>query len=203
MYNQGKNNAHTNSHYASSSNTHHSLPARPEAMSPPASFSPNPNWNARTTIPVLISNPYAPNQFEHALRPHTTPEGYTISSAYVPNSAANSAANAPTLYFGGNNSLPSFSRQNGGYHNSGAHTCKRQGCGYRGSSAKDTELHMMDRHFIYPPGYHQNGQKRKRDDGGGPDGDAGSYVLLYCLHVLFLIGNIVNFLCVDLCSSSS
>ncbi|KAF8314219.1 hypothetical protein DL93DRAFT_2080311 [Clavulina sp. PMI_390] len=42
---------------------------------------------------------------------------------------------------------------------------------------------MMDRHFIYPPGYHQNTKKRKRDDGSGPDGDASSSVLIQQLKI--------------------
>lgn len=177
MYNQGRgNNSSSWQKYASPSSTlHHNLPSRPGTMNLPPSFVPNPNWNARTAIPVLISNPYAPNQFEQALRPQTTPDGYTLSSTYVPNSGAN----VPTSYSGGSNSLPSSSRQQGGYHNGGAYPCKRQGCSYRGTSPKDTELHMMDRHFIYPPGYHQDGRKRKRDEGGGPDGDAEAYVLQY------------------------
>lgn len=96
--------------------------------------------------PSLV-NPYAPSQFT-TVPPNlqTNPNSYHSSMNHGPES----------LQLG-------TSRYHGGVQ------CSRQGCSFQGRSKHETEIHMMDRHFIYPPDY--NTRKRKRDEGGGPDGD--------------------------------
>lgn len=130
--------------------------ARPYNTSPAYAY-------ARPAIPFLITNPYAPTQItpETLGIPLITSEGYTLSSTFSGTSANRQFVPRNNFQSGGN--IP----------------CTRQGCSYLGRSNKDVELHMMDRHFIYPPGHNQNaGKKRKRDGQGvsGPDGDASRHV---------------------------
>lgn len=96
----------------------------------------------------ILVNPYAPTQFSQALPSN--------NSLYPHNGIHNNASSSSTSQFRSPQSR-------------GAFPCSRQGCSYTGVSRQDTETHMMDRHFIYPPGY--NSRKRKREEGGGPDGD--------------------------------
>lgn len=117
---------------------------RPRAFDPPS-------------IPILITNPYAPNQFGEATATGGTPLSHasTQAAAVSFNRALPCGTNvfSATTSTGGNN-IP----------------CSRPGCFHKFHSKKNLELHLMDRHFIYPPGY--NPRKRKRDEGRGPDGDA-------------------------------
>lgn len=101
--------------------------------------------------------------------PMTTSEGYTYSSTFVPGQQSQP--------------FPSTSFSNGGlgtgssgfpfqttpappsqsWYSPGNARCKQAGCRFSGS-AKAVELHMMDRHLVYPPGW----DKRKKR----PDWDA-------------------------------
>lgn len=72
----------------------------------------------------------------------TTPEGYTLSSTYVPEPPR----------------VTSVQRQmSSAWYQPGSTRCTKQGCPFVGSH-KAVETHMMDRHLIYPPGW----EKRKK-----------------------------------------
>jgi hypothetical protein len=118
------------------------------------------------SIPILITNPYAPNQFGQALSLQAAGSS-SISLSYMSTQAAVVSASR---------ALPSGANVFSAPSSTGANniSCSRPGCCYKCRSKKDLELHLMDRHFIYPPNY--NPRKRKRDEGRGPDGDVARYV---------------------------
>jgi FMR1-interacting protein 1 (NUFIP1) len=160
MYNQGKGTGPV------SWQSYYSLEAHNQRLPPTSIGQPSTPYSVPLRFPTFLPplvNPYAPEQFSNL---PTNAQGYTLSSSYVPTSVSEYQSQpratpgrgfAPS--FGGGGNIP----------------CKRQGCSYMGRSNKEIELHMMDRHFIYPPRW--NERKRKRDDGGGPDGDASTYIL--------------------------
>ncbi|QRV76244.1 nuclear fragile X mental retardation-interacting protein [Ceratobasidium sp. AG-Ba] len=48
--------------------------------------------------------------------------------------------------------------------------CGHEGCQFAGSH-KDVEIHKMDRHLIFPPGWEENQARKKRKRGKGPGED--------------------------------
>ncbi|KAI0639790.1 nuclear fragile X mental retardation-interacting protein 1-domain-containing protein [Trametes polyzona] len=93
---------------------------------------------------------------------HVTADGYTISSTYVPGTQYNNSApyQAPTRPpaqkpqgHGGGQGQP-------GWYQPGSCRCTHPGCSFAGSK-KALEIHMMDRHLIYPPGWDK--RKKKND----------------------------------------
>ena len=105
-----------------------------------------------------------------------TAEGYTISSTYVPG----------TQYYAPQNSRPTTAQRPqahqahgggqapAGWYQPGTCRCSRQGCTFMGSK-KAVDIHMMDRHLVYPPGWEH--RKRKNDWDADPS-------LKGCAHVL-------------------
>ena len=110
--------------------------------------------------------------------------GYSVPSYYnshyvqaylqasVMNHASSSIAQAPDSNFSSHlvNSNPasgtlktSFLDSKSFWYQPGNNRCNQQGCTFFGSN-KSVEIHMMDRHLIYPPGW----EKRKKK----PDWDA-------------------------------
>ncbi|KAI5124639.1 hypothetical protein M0805_004248 [Coniferiporia weirii] len=131
-----------------------------------------------------LSNPYGQSQqhsshYARAYAQHpggmstTTPEGYTLSSTYVPTPAAqHQQPNAARGLRRGNQRGVQSSRGGRGgpytqvqthWYEPGNHRCTHEQCAFTGSK-KSVETHMMDRHLIFPPGW----DKRKRK----PDWDA-------------------------------
>lgn len=104
-----------------------------------------------------LYNPYAPDQFANPL----PVEALLSMSSQRPHGSSHGAMN-----------------------NGGALPCKREGCAFKGRDRQDLELHMMDRHFIYPTGWEERqkalkSRKRKRGEADkaeepvkGEDGDA-------------------------------
>ncbi|KAJ3568791.1 hypothetical protein NP233_g5474 [Leucocoprinus birnbaumii] len=95
---------------------------------------------------------------------HTTPEGYTLSSTYDPRT---NASYAPIPNGSGHqassssrgrgpkpqtSNTPRQSSGNGSWYQPGNLRCTYSGCSFSGSK-KSVEIHMMDRHLIYPPGW--------------------------------------------------
>ncbi|KAF8332376.1 uncharacterized protein EI90DRAFT_3122862 [Cantharellus anzutake] len=114
-------------------------------------------------------NPYASNQSQSQVSLHSA------SNAGIVNACSSgqirSQAPAPAFaYF-----QPPLKAHGA---RAGPHRCSRAGCSYSSHSKKDVVNHMMDRHFIYPPGWDE--KKRKREE-EGPDGDAASckFVQIY------------------------
>ncbi|KAF9229384.1 hypothetical protein BS17DRAFT_824965 [Gyrodon lividus] len=137
-----------------------------------------------TAITAALTNPYAQQYVQHNASPHyyhaymqaysngapvTTAEGYTLSSTYVPGSRMSrgtlSTPIAPPQ-------LPPSAQQQtttvrqipnpltyGSWYQAGNCRCTRQRCPFTGSR-KAVEIHMMDRHLVFPPGW----QKRQKDD---------------------------------------
>jgi hypothetical protein len=96
--------------------------------------------------------------------PSTTLEGYTLSSTYVPpppgapSQRTDYPATRGARSANANRPPPQFRPSGPATHN-----CTHRDCTYAGSR-KDVELHMMDRHLIFPPGWKDREGKRKRDD---------------------------------------
>ena len=67
--------------------------------------------------------------------------------------------NAGSRPSGGHLSGHSNSRPQGHWYEPGNHSCNEVGCTFKGS-VKSVEIHKMDRHLIYPPGW----KNRKRKD---------------------------------------
>ncbi|KAH7911954.1 hypothetical protein BJ138DRAFT_1149494 [Hygrophoropsis aurantiaca] len=103
-------------------------------------------------------------------RPASNAQGYTYSSTYnpgapvaVPNSAAlgNSSRDRVTLPSTQTtvHRIQSQNSGHGSWYQPGNSRCSRPGCTFSGSF-KSVEIHMMDRHLIYPLGW----ENRKKDD---------------------------------------
>jgi hypothetical protein len=113
--------------------------------------------------------------------PTTNADGYTLSTTYVqssiPQAGCSSApiSNRPTNHSsqysdksnrGTHNRAPQqmhMPSSNGSWYQFGNARCTYKSCTFTGSQ-KALEIHMMDRHLIYPPGW----EKRKK----GSDWDA-------------------------------
>ncbi|GJJ09648.1 hypothetical protein Clacol_003872 [Clathrus columnatus] len=116
-------------------------------------------------------------------RPLTTEEGYTLSSTYDPSSdtAPNASTSTSSLPGGSNtrNPFPNRTGKSSSFHNQtrtdvnhsdkqhhpqrrmpapGDIRCTHPGCQFSGPK-QTVEIHKMDRHLIYPPGW-----KKKTDD---------------------------------------
>ena len=116
--------------------------------------------------PYSRSIPYPP---QHNLNPH----GYTYSSTYnpsYPSISTPSFSNLPSPSPG--RSLPPRSAPPTHWYTPGNSKCTYSGCTFTGS-ANSVQIHMMDRHLIYPPGWHT----RKRQ----PDWDADPSLKRYAL----------------------
>lgn len=168
-----------------------SLPPAPHLShyGPSASFTTTPSHGVLTAQAVTsaLSNPYTQtytagyhsSHYAQALQqsasnsqwPSTTEGGYTLSSAYVqaiPRSS--STPNGPNQFSrnGQHNTnstgdvrtpqLPSASQ--GSWYQFGHSRCSHTNCAFTGSQ-KSLEIHMMDRHLIYPPGWDH--RKKKTD----------------------------------------
>lgn len=138
-------------------------------------YAPSAGAFAAQAAAAALSNPYA--QFQCPQAPHyaqayaqfrppgattsgMTADGYTLSSTYVPGSynastAASTGARPP---------VPQKPTYRGPvqphWYQPGDCRCSKSGCSFSGSK-KAVEIHMMDRHLIYPPGWEK---RKKRDD---------------------------------------
>ncbi|KAL4064915.1 hypothetical protein V8B97DRAFT_2010599 [Scleroderma yunnanense] len=129
-----------------------------------------------STITAALANPYAQS---YGMSPHyyqaymqashnrppcvaTTAEGYTFSSTYVPRRESFRSQPLPDPSADQAPPSPKSERRiianpsmHGSWYQPGNFRCQRQGCPFLGSH-KSVEIHMMDRHFIFPPGWDKN-----------------------------------------------
>jgi hypothetical protein len=129
---------------------------------------------ARSLKSALV-NPYSrsyPHPPEHNLNCH----GYTYSSTYNPSSyppiSNPSFSNLPSPSAG--RSLPPRSAPPTHWYSPGNSKCTYSGCTFTGS-VNSVQTHMMDRHLIYPPGWHS----RKRQPDWDADPSLKRYVLVH------------------------
>lgn len=95
------------------------------------------------------------------MQPVMNAQGYTLSSTYMPQHTTGERA-PRNLSRDANNNVPVRTNErrpdstNGqtyaSWYQPGNCRCTRQGCVFTGSK-KSVETHMMDRHFIFPPGW--------------------------------------------------
>ena len=126
---------------------------------------------AGSAMRAALGNPYAqynmsPHYYQaytQVMQPATNAEGYTLSSTYSPrqstggttlrsdlrNASSNTHAHART---NDNKADCTGGKTHGSWYQPGNCRCTRQGCAFTGSN-KSVEIHMMDRHFIFPPGW--------------------------------------------------
>ena len=116
--------------------------------------------------------------------PATNSDGYTLSATYTQGSTPGpSSANASFNHSSVQNSnhtghnRPSQqlhgSSSHGTWYQFGNARCTYKDCIFDGSQ-KALEIHMMDRHLIYPPGW----EKRKKDSDWDADPSLKGFVLL-------------------------
>jgi hypothetical protein len=113
---------------------------------------------------------YMPVQAGASGWPLTTPEGYTLSSTYVPgnsrldvHSSNATARNHPRDEREISNNRSSKSHPPSSsphWYQAGDFKCGYKNCTFTGSQ-KSVETHRMDRHLIYPPGWDH--RRRKPD----------------------------------------
>ena len=128
-----------------------------------------------TALTSALANPYAQHYAPHYYQayvqaysngpPRTTRDGYTLSSTYVPGTAnrtSRATSSMPTPSPRDRPSVQTHSQTtakpilnhltHGSWYQPGNCRCTRQGCPFTGSR-KSVEIHMMDRHSIFPPGW--------------------------------------------------
>jgi hypothetical protein len=132
------------------------------------------------TLASSLANPYTLSN-AHPPRQHVNHQGYTFSSTYNPSSHPSIPYSARSPSFS-NLSSPSASRNplshRGAppthWYTPGNTKCTYSGCTFTGS-ANSVQTHMMDRHLIYPPGWHA----RKRQPDWDADPSLKGYVLVH------------------------
>jgi hypothetical protein len=104
------------------------------------------------TLTGSLANPYStltphyPTQLQHV-----NAQGYAYSSTYNPLAVPSTSFNYVSSI--NNNTRPSRAAPVMQWYTSGKSKCTYLGCTFTGS-ANSVEIHMMDRHLIYPPGWH-------------------------------------------------
>ncbi|KAF9069135.1 hypothetical protein BDP27DRAFT_1223174 [Rhodocollybia butyracea] len=133
-----------------------------------------PSQAAAFALRSALANPYSQTYSSHYAqaymqqynaKPLTNAEGYTISSTYNASPSYQNqfhARNDPqplagpsrpqSQSYGNGNSVRSLAQANSSWYQAGHDRCTYRGCNFTGS-AKSVEIHMMDRHLIYPPGW--------------------------------------------------
>ena len=139
------------------------------------------------TLTTALANPYLSNYAtpypHHPSAHHVNPQGFTYSSTYnpltYPPSHPSTSFSSPGYSFGNVSSasgsrrtLPSRGAPQTHWYTPGNCKCTQSGCTFSGS-ANAVHIHMMDRHLIYPPGWHA----RKRQADWDTDPSLKGYVL--------------------------
>ena len=148
--------------YANTNTNHAPVPTR----APPASVP-----SIAQTVAAALANPHAQQHSSHYAQayaqyynnaPAYSPQGYAYSSIYDPQAqtiAGPSSGHSAFQNNGRGSRGQGQHQQQANWYAPGGSRCTYYGCMFAGS-AKAVEVHMMDRHLIYPPGW----DKRKRDD---------------------------------------
>ena len=134
---------------------------------------------AARALAYSLANPYGQTSSYHSYtnanyysyftqvpRPMTTAQGYTLSSTYVPSAAEPpfpiQSRSRPPAQRGRNPQPHSENRTSRPFTQSlfsapGDNRCTYDGCSFTGSR-QTVEIHMMDRHLIFPPGWKKQGR---------------------------------------------
>jgi hypothetical protein len=139
------------------------------------------------TLATALTNPYStsvPYPYHPPAHP-VNPQGYTYSSTYNP--FAYSPSHPSTSYSplghsfsnassasGSRNSHPPRGTSQTHWYTPGNNKCTHSGCAFTGS-ANSVKMHMMDRHLIYPPGWHTH----RRQPDWDADPSLKGYVLVH------------------------
>jgi hypothetical protein len=130
---------------------------------PVPSLSPSPAMSTAFVVATSLANPYGAYPVHHT-RPFqcqsTTLDGYTISSTYAPSLNPSSAGRGITIEH--NSRQRTTNTQSSAWHQPGNNKCSYPRCNFSGSH-KALEIHKMDRHLIYPPGWEKRKQKSDWD----------------------------------------
>lgn len=169
---------------------HPSLPKAPHIQSS----------QIQSAVATALANPYSQpsyGQYQPSYSSHyaqaymqanapgwsTTPQGYSLSSSYLNGTSTPGpeASSSGSMYTPRLDSRPSpsfnsqsFASSSSTWYQPGDHRCKHNGCSFSGSQ-KAVEVHMMDRHLIYPPGW----EKRKKREDWDADPSLKGYAHLY------------------------
>ncbi|KAG1885816.1 hypothetical protein F4604DRAFT_1572857 [Suillus subluteus] len=106
-------------------------------------------------------SPHYYQAYMQVMQPVINAQGYALSSTYMPQHTT--GGNTPrNVYCDASNSVPARTNDRkpdstsgqtyASWYQPGNCRCTRQGCVFTGSK-KSVETHMMDRHFIFPPGW--------------------------------------------------
>ena len=134
-----------------------------------------------------LTNPYSNLNIypPHPPTQQLNAQGYTYSSTYNPLAASSRPSTSYSLsgpafdhVSSNSNTLPSRGAPLAHWYTSGKSRCTYSGCAFTGS-ANSVETHMMDRHLIYPPGWHA----RKRQQDWDADPSLKGYVILVHTHI--------------------
>ncbi|KJA29149.1 hypothetical protein HYPSUDRAFT_127889 [Hypholoma sublateritium FD-334 SS-4] len=124
----------------------------------PSSLPNNPNAvYANQQIPYQQGTPYPTYYNSHYLQAYTLSQSLP-QSPHLSSGPINSSANF--IAQGNAGQTRNFAAASSSWYQHGNHRCTYNGCAFTGST-KSVELHMMDRHLIYPPGWDQ---RKKRSD---------------------------------------
>ena len=116
---------------------------------------------AAASLVRTLNNPYNIPAYPQPV----SSQGYTYSSTYnLPPVASSSTSR---------NVHPPRRAPPAHWYSSGSSRCTYPGCAFTGSP-KSVEIHMMDRHLIYPPGWHA----RQRQSDWDADPSLKGYVLV-------------------------
>ncbi|KAG2072743.1 hypothetical protein BDR04DRAFT_1153161 [Suillus decipiens] len=124
---------------------------------------------AGNAITAALANPYAqhgisPHYYQaymQVMQPAINAQGYTLSSTYMPQHTTGGRTLQHVSHDTSNNvpaqtndrrSDSTSGQAYASWYQPGNCRCTRQGCVFTGSK-KSVETHMMDRHFIFPPGW--------------------------------------------------
>jgi hypothetical protein len=107
------------------------------------------------SVAATLANPYGAQRQPPG--PPTTPDGYTISSAFTPSFSFNpERTRAPET------NCRQRTQSSSSWYQPGNSKCSYPGCNFSGSH-KSLEIHKMDRHLIYPPNWEKRNQKSDWD----------------------------------------
>ena len=131
------------------------------------------------SLASALTNPYSySHAVPHPPRQHVNTHGYSYSSTYNPSSHSstpsfsNRPSRGPSASAG--RSFPPRGAPPTHWYTPGNSKCICPGCTFTGS-VKSVQIHMMDRHLIYPPGWHAH----KRQSDWDADPSLKGYVLVH------------------------
>jgi hypothetical protein len=126
------------------------------------------------TLANPYSTPYPTSYFSNPPLQRLNPQGYSYSSTYNPLAVSSTPSTSFNHVSSHKNTQPSRGAPLAHWYTPGKNRCTYSTCTFMGS-AQSVEIHMMDRHLIYPPG----GHTRKRQPDWDADPSLKGYVLVY------------------------